>query len=282
MSKNIRTVVEDIHSLLENGEHQVNEDHLDAFLEQIKTVVKSCLETSSNESGKFFLRASNIGTPNRKLYLDSKSTEYQSHSPDTRMKFLYGDIIEALLILLIKEAGHEVTEEQETVELKGVPGHKDCRVDGVLVDIKSASGAGFSKFITGKLLNGDDPFAYRHQLSFYNESCTDDDEAGWIVLNKEDGRLCLLMADNLELPSAEHRIDEVREVLDGEELPPICYEPKKFDNGNVEIANSCKWCTHRDFCFPSLRVFKYASGLRYFTHIESVPRKEEVTKDVEE
>ena len=41
-----------------------------------------------------------------------------------------GDILEALLILLTDLSGHEVTEQQKEVEIDGVKGHKDCRIDG--------------------------------------------------------------------------------------------------------------------------------------------------------
>ncbi len=40
-------------------------------------------------------------------------------------------------------AGHEVTDEQKEVELEGLKGHIDCKINGRVVDIKTASGFSF-------------------------------------------------------------------------------------------------------------------------------------------
>ena len=63
-----------------------------------------------------------------------------------RIKFLYGHILEELIILFSVLAGHEVTEAQKEVHVEGIKGHQDCKIDGVLVDCKSASLRGFDKF----------------------------------------------------------------------------------------------------------------------------------------
>ena len=68
-------------------------------------------------------------------------------APSTRIKFLYGHILEDLLILLSRVAGHTVTEEQKQVDVEGIKGHQDCKIDGELVDCKSASGFVFKNLL---------------------------------------------------------------------------------------------------------------------------------------
>ena len=81
---------------------------------------------------------SSIGKPTRQLWYDKliHNSEARPLAPSTRIKFLYGHILEDLLILLSRVAGHTVTEEQKEVEVEGIKGHQDCKIDGVLVDCK--------------------------------------------------------------------------------------------------------------------------------------------------
>jgi len=55
------------------------------------------------------------------------------------IKYTYGHILEALAISLAKAAGHEVTGEQDAITVDGILGHRDCVIDGCVVDVKSAN-----------------------------------------------------------------------------------------------------------------------------------------------
>ena len=59
--------------------------------------------------------------------------------------FLFGDIVEEVVLFLARAAGHEVTDEQKEIEINGVRGHIDGRVDGLPVDVKSASSYSYRK-----------------------------------------------------------------------------------------------------------------------------------------
>ena len=51
-----------------------------------------------------------------------------------KLKYLFGHILEHLLLFLAREAGHTVEGEQQTLEINGVIGHRDALIDGVQTD----------------------------------------------------------------------------------------------------------------------------------------------------
>ena len=157
MAKSIDTLVEDIYSLFTNDEEiKIDKKHLDAFAEAVASSVASAISEVSKPREPS-LRLSLIGHKDRKIWYEMNGAEKQQLSAPTLIKFLYGDILEQLLILFTKVAGHDIIEEQGELTSNGVRGHKDATIDGVLVDFKSASPYSFKKFKEGAILN-DDPF----------------------------------------------------------------------------------------------------------------------------
>ena len=67
------------------------------------------------------------------------------------IKFLYGHIPERVVLFLTELAGHKVTDEQKEVKVGGILGHMDCKIDGEVIDIKSASGYVFQSLRTALL-----------------------------------------------------------------------------------------------------------------------------------
>ena len=171
--KNIDTLVEDIYRLFDlANKPNLSKTQANKILEQLGKEIKECLfDYLYNEPrGKNNLRLSAIGKPDRQLWYDMKNTNKEKQfTPATRIKFLYGHMLESLLIALTKLAGHTVTEEQKEVKVQGVIGHQDCRIDGVLVDVKSASASSFKKFSHGTLRE-EDPFGYIAQISAYADA----------------------------------------------------------------------------------------------------------------
>ena len=153
--KTIDTLVEDIYNLFEPSiinkiSEKDLEKHLKEFTKNVTNNIKIVLNEQPKKKRKLSL--SSIGKPTRQLWYDKHSnSEARPLAPSTRIKFLYGHILEDLLILLSRVAGHTVTEEQKQVEVEGIKGHQDCKIDGVLVDCKSASGYAFKKFANNRL-----------------------------------------------------------------------------------------------------------------------------------
>jgi hypothetical protein len=284
--KTIDTLVEDIYNLFEpEKDIELSEEELDKHLDSFTTSIKETMKNILNEKPRERrnLRLSAIGKPARQLWYDKNDTkEVEPLASNVRIKFLYGHLLEDLLILLSRIAGHEVTELQKEVSVNGIKGHQDCMIDGVLVDCKSASGRSFEKFSNNKL-HTDDPFGYIAQISAYAEG-NGVDEAAFLVIDKQHGNICLTNVHSLEMINAKERIDYLKGVMDKNTPPDRCYSDVPDGiSGNHKLAIGCLYCSHKRTCWSDanqgqgLRAFNYAKGLRFLTKVGKVPNVEEVT-----
>ena len=283
--KNINTLVEDIYNLFSPEEFNMDEReieyHVDEFATNIKEHLKLFLNEKPRANGN--LRLSAIGRPDRQLWYDINldKNEVTPLTSSTRIKFLYGYILEELLIVLSRLAGHEVVDTQKEVTVEGVKGHQDCVIDGVLVDCKSASGRSFEKFEKGRR-ERDDPFGYIAQISAYAEA-NDMDEAAFLVINKQSGEICLLPVHSLEMINASDRVKNLKTIVKSDGPPPRCYSDVADGmSGNRRLGTSCIYCAHKKECWKDknggqgLRVFDYARGYRYLTYVAKTPEVPEV------
>jgi hypothetical protein len=237
---------------------------------------------------EFSIRMSNVGIHPRKLWYDSKykyTREVNKIKPSTQIKFLYGHILEELVLLLVRLSGHNISAEQKEVVVDGVTGHLDCIIDNEVVDIKTASGFAFYKFKNGTLRE-DDPFGYLGQLAGYEEA-EGTENGGFLVLNKESGELCLYCPEDLDKPNIINKIKKIRTALK-KDAPPAeyCYDTvPEGQKGNEKIHKNCGWCPYKYECFKDsndgegLRIFKYAKGNTYLTKVVIAPRVPEVTNE---
>jgi len=281
--KKIDTIVEDIYSLFEKKNEELTEKEVDKciddFANSVKVHVKDFLKELPQDKPR--LRLSTIGRPDRQLWYDFKKPHNEPLAPSTRIKFLYGYILEELLIMLASISGHKVTQQQKQVQVEGVKGHQDCFIDGVLVDCKSASGRGYTKFKYNNL-SSDDPFGYISQISAYAEG-NGVDEAGFLVINKSTGEICYTKVHSLEMINAKERIQRIKKVVKSDVPPDKCYEAiPDGKSGNYRLDTGCVYCNYKYDCWSDandgkgLRIYKYSTGQRYFTHVEKEPNVEEV------
>ena len=283
-TKTLDTLVPDINKLLINlakgKKLQVSKEQLEKFLENIKESIVDW--TNPTKQKKTNLRMSIIGRPARQLWYDKHEPEKQyDPDPSLQLRFLYGHILEHLILFLTELAGHEVTDQQKKVSVSGVVGHMDSKIDGEVVDVKTASAYSFKKFEQGTL-NEDDPFGYIAQLSGYEES-EQTNHGGFLAINKSTGQLALFRPDDLMKPNVKTLIKDLKEKLDQDNPPEKCYEPVKHEkSGNMKLPVGCVYCSHKVKCYQDandgqgLRTFKYANGKVYLTHIEKEPKVEEV------
>ena len=281
----LNTLVDDINKSLEglsDGKPlNITEKDLDLTMDRIRC---SILEWSdpSERNTNFSLRMSNIGKPARQLWFEkNKPMENAKHSAATQVKFLYGHVLEEIVLMLVRAAGHTVTDEQKEVELNGIKGHMDCKIDGEVVDVKTASKYAFSKFKNGNL-HDDDPFGYIPQLAAY-EKAEDTCKGGFLVINKEGGDICLHKPDDLSKPNMDSLLSTVTKAVDSTEIPNLCYRPvAEGKKGNMKIHRNCTYCPYKYECFQNynngrgLRTFKYANRLEYLTKVVVEPRVEEI------
>jgi len=283
MSKTLDTLIEDIYTTLEQGV-DVSEPHIQDALDELGGLVREAAETVLREGerkGASNLRLSQIGKPDRQIWYGVQGEEGEPLSGQTRIKFLMGHVLEALLICLTKAAGHTVEEAQDTVEVEGVLGHQDCVIDGVLTDIKSASAYGFKKFKENRLTE-DDPFGYIAQISAYATK-NNRSEAAFLAIDKNSGELALTPVHELEMIDAPARVRHLQGVVKSSVAPERCYsDAKDGESGNRKLAIGCVFCPYKKKCWADanggagLRAFKYSNGVRYLTQVAKTPQVEEL------
>lgn len=276
----LNTLVEDLYNLFdEENDHVVSEDNLDAFAEAAKELLRQRLRARAERSE--ILRFSNLGRPDRQIwYMGHASGEREKLSPKNALKFLYGDLIEQMLLFLVKEAGHTVEREQEELELDGVKGHIDAVIDGVTVDVKSASPMSYAKFEKGTLFEND-PFGYIGQISSYASVVTPDTGGAFLAFDKVHGDVCLLTvgASITNTFGTAERISHLKDVLANDTAPPRCY-PDEADgkSGNRKLGTQCSYCSYKNECWPGVRTFLYSGKPRFLTHVARQPEVPELTK----
>jgi len=282
LTKSIDSLVEDIYNLLdEDTHHEPSEENLKWIGEAVVALLRSRLSAREREAAT--LRFSSLGKPDRQLwYATHAADKAERLSSKTYFKFLYGDMIELLLLFLAKEAGHEVTHEQTEVEVDGIKGHCDAVIDGVTVDAKSASPFGFNKFVSGDYVTND-PFGYVKQIAGYRYALKTE-RAGFLVADKVHGDIAFVEPSAKVLAENEpaSRIQHLRGVLASETEPPRCYPDKpEGSSGNRILGVGCSYCAFKQHCWrdanngEGLRTFVYSNGPKFFTTVKKEPRVQE-------
>lgn len=276
-NKSIETLVEDIYALFDNDSSwKPDEQRVREFGTVLGQLVA---RRASDQRARPSLRLSNLGSPcDRKLwYSINTPDDGEPLPPATRIKFLYGDILEALLLFLAKEAGHLVEGEQDEVNVSGVMGHRDAVIDGRTVDVKSASSYSFNKF-KGNGLVDQDPFGYLGQLGSYvyaaqgDPLVRDKDVGSFLVIDKTLGNITL---DTYAFGDVDYSkmAEQKKEMLAQPEPPPRAYEDEdEGKSGNKSLCTACSYCAFKHKCWPGLRTFLYAKGPMYLTKVCREPK----------
>lgn len=177
-------------------------------------------------------------------------------------KFSFGHTIEAQAISLAKAAGHEVTGEQDELVVDGVKGHRDCVIDGCIVDVKSCSRNMFEKF-ERKAIHTDDPFGYLDQLDGYLVGSADDD----LVRVKDRAYIWYIDKTLGKMGLYEHRLRrenilrriELHKRIVSLDAPPACScgLVKHGESGNLKLDTKASYSPFKHQCFPNLKVYAY-------------------------
>ena len=171
------------------------------------------------------------------------------------------------------------------MEVEGIKGHRDGVIDGMLVDVKSASTYSFKKFKENKLKE-DDPFGYIGQLSGYLASSQDDPlvtnkkEAAFLVMDKQNGHV------HLDVYNLEKEMEELKTTILQRKAHALASTPppRGFNDiphnksGNRKLAPACSYCEHKHTCWPGVRTFVYSSGPVFLTKVVDTPKVHEVKK----
>jgi hypothetical protein len=275
----LKDLPSDIYKLFNPDEdHTVNEDNLETFCSNLKDALRSRLGKQQPSTRP--IRFSGLGRPLRQVWYDAHPLEGSKEElrPQTYVKFLYGAILEEMVVFLAREAGHEVTDCQKGVEVEGVTGSIDCLIDGVVVDVKSASPFGYKKF-ENRTVTEDDPFGYVAQLSGYADVLTPGKDAAWVAIDKVGGDICVspLPYTVMKHHPPLERINQLKEVINEEVPPERCYsDQEQGKSGNRKLATGCSYCAHKFRCWDGLRGFAYSNGPTYLTVVKDEPRVPEI------
>jgi hypothetical protein len=299
--KKLETVVEDIYKLLETGGDTLNKTYYDIdtaspqFTEpfsiegvaftNITRIVRDFGESMERllwdqviykRKDKRTLRMSNIGKTDRYLWLLEKGTKQEKMLPHVLMKFLYGHMVEELVLTLAKLSGHKVTDQQRKISVNDIQGSIDCKIDGVLVDVKTTSSYGLKKFKDGTIRDND-PFGYVDQLRGY-ASALETDEGGWLAVDKTSGHMVVHRESfKYDEESIEDRIEHVKKMVKQEDMPEQCYETvPDGKSGNTKLSIECSYCVYKRTCFPDMKVFNYSTGPRFLVNISNYPKVPEI------
>jgi len=284
--KKIYTVVEDIYKLMETKDADSSvgvEAEIEKFGESVKALMRKEFGREKRQDNRK-LRLSNIGKTDKFLWNHFNGTKKEVIRPNTYVKFMYGHLVEEMLLFFTRMAGHSVTDEQKRCEVEGVQGSMDCKIDGIVTDVKSASSFGFKKFKDGSLAF-DDPFGYIDQIKGYARS-EGETKVGWLAMDKVNGHLAFLKYDleDEEAPAypvlkkdIEERIIYIKEMVKQEEPPELCHATvPDGKSGNMKLAMGCSYCHFKHACYPELRTFLYSSGPRYLTEVVNEPKVQEI------
>lgn len=292
MTKSVNTVVEDIYAMLDSvitgSEIEIPEEAVEQFGKNVQEAVTRALSPRTKARKEKVLYFSEVGKPCvRALWYNLNGAKRAKLQPHNLIKFLYGDILEELLILLVKAAGHEVTDEQKTCEIDlpngwKMRGRMDFKIDGTVVDAKSASSYAFKKF-EGDSLVGQDPFGYLAQLAGYAMHEGEHKDIGFLVIDKQNGTLVLHQPHEVDLALALPDWEDFIEHLESAIPPARLYEDKAFGkSGNMCLNMECSYCDYKETCWADankgtgLRMFVYSGKPVYMTNVTREPKVNEV------
>ena len=247
-----------------SGETYISPDSISFFKEECaKAIEKQFLPKKKNWS----MRMSGLGKPLCQQQLERDEIKIEGDLEYNAVnRFLFGDLLEALLYIELKEAGVNVEAYQKAVELdiEGITLHGtlDIVIDGKVWDIKTASPYAYtSKFTSYNRVKENDPFGYVVQGFLYAEA-VGKPFGGWIVINKSSGEIQICSAPNYQEEEREEALSWARYnigVLQDKSIPiqkleEVVEKYKGVPTKNKLLNTTCSFCKFKLHCFPKAKL----------------------------
>lgn len=284
-NKSIYTLIPDIQELVTRKDGWFSHELARTLSDDLAVRFQDHLGAAPLQVPKSALRLSKMGPQCPKaLWASVHAPELAERLPPwAEIKYTFGHVLEALSIALAKGARHLVTGEQDEVIVDGVPGHRDCVIDGCIVDVKSCSPRAFEKLKSGRLVE-DDSFGYLDQLDGYVVGSYEDplvtckDKGYLLGIDKVLGHMALY-EHRIRPDSIHQRIAQYKSVVE-RSTPPECTCGTRAEgkSGNIGLDVKSSYSAFKHYCFPKLRTFLYANGPTYLTHVERLPDVPEIDK----
>jgi len=234
---------------------------------------RDSVTTQLNKERQYKIRMSGLGRPLCQQLLEKKGIE-QEVQYNMLFRFLFGDIVEAIAVLVLEQAGVDIVDKQKAVSLNidgtNVSGTLDLIIrdefgQDKVWDIKSASEWAYKFKYTGyggyEKIKEDDPFGYIMQGHLYGEA-TGLPFGGWIVINKSSGEVTVVEAPDWQANDRKEYMADAKErikVLTDESLEfkvPFkdIFEVYKQDGQEVRTGNKllprpCNMCGYKAHCW---------------------------------
>jgi len=322
-TKTLDTLQEDIYHVLNTGEGWTDEIATWVAEDSRKALVR---QMKPRKEGKPSLRMSSLGQPcERKLWYDFNVQKVlpknvkinRKLDPWVKLKFIFGDLTESLLLGLVIASGHRLEGLQERVEIDGIVGHRDCIIDGMQFDAKSASTFAFNKFKNNQLKGfyntvnkggkregvwvppeKADAFGYISQNSSYLFASLDDprikhkSKVGFLALDKQFAHVAVDIYDvSDQLEKKREEIQHKKDMVKWDDPPDRVGWGTKFaskkagepdPNGNIALDAPCSYCEYKEVCHPGLRTFLSSTGPLYLSRVVKEPKMTEITEEQKE
>ena len=237
----------------------------DELIEEFGNACKDAFRKQFTEKRqkKFKYRMSNIGKPLCQLQMEKNGAAAEPMPYNAKMRNLFGDLIEASAITIMKASGIEVKDVQKKVKHKfknsEISGTMDVKINNKIWDIKSASPYSFTnKFGESggfDALKQDDAFGYIAQGYMYGEA--DKTEfGGWIVINKSTGEWCTTEVPPEDSSKKEtiKKVESNIDKLESDSSFKKCFSDVeeffyKKPTGNRVLTVSCSFCPYKRPCW---------------------------------
>jgi hypothetical protein len=280
----IDTLVEDIHRMVEGGTGTTSVAFGVNSAKAFDDAMKSASTVRERKPNSLYFSEVGESCMRRLWYKVNMPGIGEKLAAATRIKFLYGHLLEEVVLQLARSAGHCVEDEQREVEYDVGNGYRirgriDAVVDGVVVDVKSVTKYSEQKFENGLV---DDPFNYKGQLGGYSVALKND-KSGFLTIQKEMGHIKWWPQGSMR-PDAfqeicENAVHAVTGTIPMMWVPP---KPQSATSKNLKLDTKCSYCEYKQECWShandgaGLRTFIYSSGPVFLVDVVDVPKVVEV------
>ena len=308
--KKIETLEQDIRNLLtevQKGQDPskpnawISPEALSSFGVQAAVSIDRQFHRVHKERKPNTIYASELGIKcPRKIWYKHNSTPADGlikvYPPNVITKFMYGDLVEGMALLMVEAAGHKVSHRQHPVKMhfkyKGdeweISGKIDAIIDDTaLVDVKSTTSFGFKDFTSG---TGGDKFGYREQLSYYLNYATTlpVNEAGYLAIDKGLGHIAYCPERTY---TQSHVLDlavSYAKTTAVADLESLAYMPTvEHSAGNFKLGTECSYCEYKHECWKGanggkgIRSFAYAGKVVDLVVVSKEPKVPEITRELD-
>tara|TARA_Y100000114_G_C11754070_1_gene325909 strand:+ start:225 stop:1112 length:888 start_codon:yes stop_codon:yes gene_type:complete len=219
---------------------------------------------TDTRENKFRIRMSSIGRPLCQLQMEKSGAEAEPMPYNAKMRNLFGDLIEASAVAIMKAAGIRIEDLQKEVKLKlgkqTIKGTYDVKIQNKIWDIKSASPYSFDhKFGEDGGFDAilkQDTFGYVSQGYLYSNA-EKTDFGGWIAINKSTGEWSIAETPLSDSKYSKDAIELAQKNMEALEsnvpFKRLFKDEEEFFNkkatGNRTLGLECRFCAYKKPCW---------------------------------